>query len=137
MKSRKPWFPLLIMFVFLNAGFIAGKNFLNGKGIDHEVLIVGNLVIFIATALSFYISQKSLSSANPNSSVRSLYGSFMIKFFLIAIAAFIYIMIAKKNVNKPALIICMGLYLVYTFLEVSSLQKILKQKKADTALQNS
>ena len=120
----------------MNAGFIAGKNFLNGKGIDHEVLIVGNLVIFIATALSFYISQKSISSANPNSSVRSLYGSFMVKFFLIAIAAFIYIMIAKKNVNKPALIICMGLYLVYTFLEVSSLQKLLKQKKTGTALQH-
>jgi hypothetical protein len=53
----------------------------------------------------------------------------MIKFFLIAIAAFVYIMVAKKNLNKPALITCMGLYLVYTFVEVSSLQKLLKQKK--------
>jgi len=45
------------------------------------------------------------------------------------VAAFAYIMMEKKNVNKPALIICMGLYLVYTFVEVSSLQKLLKQKK--------
>ena len=106
-----------------------GKNFLIKQGVDQEVLIGGNLILFIATALSFYISQRSLASANPRSSVGSLYGSFMAKFFIIAIAAFVYIMVAKKNLNKPALIICMGLYLVYTFVEVSSLQKLLKQKK--------
>lgn len=129
MKSRKPWLPLILLFIFLNAIFLGTKNFLIKQGIDQEVLIGGNLVLLIATALSFYISQKSISSPNPNSSVRSLYGSFMIKFFLIAVAAFIYIMMARKNVNKPALLICMGLYLVYTFVEISSLQKLLKQKK--------
>ena len=109
----------------LNTFFLVGKSFLNKQGIDHEVLIGGNLILFIATALSFYISQRSLVSPNPRSSVGSLYGSFMAKFFIIAIAAFV----AKKNLNKPALFICMGLYLVYTFLEVASLQKLLKQKK--------
>jgi len=129
MKSRKPWFPLAFLFILLNAFFITGKNFLTKQGIDQEVLIVGNLILFVATALSFYVSQHSLSSANPRSSVGSLYGSFMIKFFIIIIAAFVYIMAAKKNLNKPALFVCMGLYLVYTVVEVSSLQKLLKQKK--------
>ena len=129
MKSRKSWFPILILFILLNTFFLVGKSFLNKQGIDHEVLIGGNLILFIATALSFYISQRSLVSPNPRSSVGSLYGSFMAKFFIIAIAAFVYIMVAKKNLNKPALFICMGLYLVYTFLEVASLQKLLKQKK--------
>ncbi len=109
--------------------FLDRKNIFDKNGIDGTVLLVGNFIIFIATALSFWVSQRSMNSANPNSSVRSLYGSFMIKFFLLAIAAFVYIMAVKKNVNKPALMICMGLYLVYTFLEVSSLQKLLKQKK--------
>ena len=129
MKSRKSWFPILILFILLNTFFLVGKSFLNKQGIDHEVFIGGNLILFIATALSFYISQRSLVSPNPRSSVGSLYGSFMAKFFIIAIAAFVYIMVAKKNLNKPALFICMGLYLVYTFLEVASLQKLLKQKK--------
>jgi hypothetical protein len=48
---------------------------------------------------------------------------------VIAIAAFIYIQMAKKEVNKPALFACMGLYLVYTFIEISTLTKMLKQKK--------
>lgn len=129
MRNRKPWIPLLLLFIFLNSFFLLGKSFLNKQGVDHLVLIGGNLILFIATALSFYISQRSLVSTNPRSSVGSLYGSFMAKFFIIAIAAFVYIMVAKKGLNKPALFICMGLYLVYTFVEVSSLQKLLKQKK--------
>ena len=109
--------------------FLDRKNIFDNNGIEGTVLLVGNFIIYIATALSFWVSQRSMNSTNPNSSVRSLYGSFMIKFFLLAMAAFVYIMAVKKNVNKPALMICMGLYLVYTFLEVASLQKLLKQKK--------
>ena len=97
---------------------------------DHEVLIVGNLVLFLATLLSFLVYFRSMDSKNPSASVRGMYGSFMIKFFVCLIAAFAYIMLAKKDVNKPALIICMGLYIVYTVIEVSVLQKLLKQKKA-------
>lgn len=129
MRNRKPWAPIALLFVFLNSFFLLGKSFLIKQGVDPYVLIGGNLILFIATALSFYVSQRSLASPNPRSSVGSLYGSFMIKFFIIAISAFVYIMVAKKNLNKPALFICMGLYLVYTFVEVSSLQKLLKQKK--------
>jgi hypothetical protein len=129
MTNRKIFLPVLILFILLNGFFLAGKSLLDKYGIDQNVLIGGNLILFAATALSFYVSQRSLSAKNPNASVRSLYGSFMIKFFVIAIAAFAYIMAVKKNVNKPALLICMGLYIVYTFAEVSSLQKLLKQKK--------
>lgn len=129
MANRKIFLPFLFVFVLLNGFFLAGESFLEKNGIDHEVLIGGNLILFAASAISFYVSKRSLSSKTANSSIRSLYGSFMIKFFLIITAAFIYIMLEKKNVNKPALMICMGLYLVYTFVEVSTLQKLLKQKK--------
>jgi hypothetical protein len=129
MKNKKPWFPLFFLFIILNCFFIAGKNWLLKKGIDNEVLIGGNLVLFFATALSFFVYQRSLGSANPHAAVRGMYGSFMIKFFVCLIAAFIYIIAAKKDLNKPALIICMGLYIVYTVIEVAVLQKLLKQKK--------
>ena len=115
---------IFILIVILDRLKIFDKN-----GIDSTVILAGNFILFIATALSFWISQRSFHSTNPNASVRGMYGSFMIKFFVCLIAAFIYIMIAKKNVNKPALIICMGLYIVYTVMEVSALQKLLKQKK--------
>jgi hypothetical protein len=130
MKNNRTWIPVVLLFVLLNGFFILGKNWLVNKAVDHEVLIVGNLILFVATALSFFIYQQSLKSPNPQASVRGMFGSFMVKFFLCLIAAFVYIMVEKKNVNKPALIICMGLYIIYTIAEVSALQKILKQKKS-------
>lgn len=104
-------------------------NILSNAGIESPVLLGGTVILFAATALSFWLSARSLQSKNPQAPIRSMYGSFMIKFFVILIAAFIYIMMEKKNVNKPALMICMGMYLVYSTLEVLSIQKLLNQKK--------
>lgn len=122
-------FSYFFVFSFLAIKILQWTNVFSDAGIDGWVVLAANVIIFFATAYSFWFTERSLRSTNPNASVRSLYVSFMIKFFVIAIAAFIYIMVEKKNVNKPAIFIAMGLYLVYTFLEVSSLQKLLKQKK--------
>jgi len=53
----------------------------------------------------------------------------MIKLFICVIAALIYIFLFRKDVNRAALFTCMGLYLIYTFIEVSVLTKMLKEKK--------
>ena len=128
-NSFRPIRPMILVFILLNALFITGRSWLERKGVNQEVLIYGNLILFVVMVISFLMTLKSLNSANPNVFVRAMYGSFIIKFFVFAIAAFAYIMIAKKQVNKPALFICMGFYLVYTFLEVTSLQKLLRNRK--------
>ncbi|MBI5856829.1 MAG: hypothetical protein HZB42_04185 [Sphingobacteriales bacterium] len=132
MNNKKTWLPLLLLFVLLNVFFIIGKNWLANQGADNEVLIIGNLILFVATALSVMIYLRSMKSAGGGAAVRGMYGSFLVKFFTCLVAAFAYIMIAKKDVNKPALFICMGLYVIYTVIEVSLLQKLLKQKKTST-----
>lgn len=121
--------PLIFVFTFIMAFSITGKSWLEKNGVDQLVLIGGNLLLFVVSLTAFFITFKALKSANPQAFVRAMYGSFMIKFFLIAVAAFIYIMIAKKEVNKPALVICGGLYIIYTAIETRALMKLLKQKK--------
>lgn len=121
--------PLIFVFTFIMAFSITGKSWLEKNGVDQLVLIGGNLLLFIVSLTAFFITFKALKSANPQAFVRAMYGSFMIKFFLIAVAAFIYIMIAKKEVNKPALVICGALYIIYTAIETRALMKLLKQKK--------
>jgi Ca2+/Na+ antiporter len=125
----KPFYPIMILFIALTTLFIAGRSLLESWKIDQQVLLAGNLVLFIATLLSCLVSQKGINAKTGQGAVRGVYGSFMIKFFLCLGAAFIYIMMAKKEVNKPALFICMGLYIVYTILEVSILTKLSSQKK--------
>src|SRR5687768_7013664 len=121
--------PVILIFILLTAFFISGKSWLVKKGIDQDVLIVGNLLLFLVTLLTFLLTLRSLKSTNSYAFVRGMYTSFLVKFFVIAIAAFIYIMISESGVNKPALFSCMGLYIIYTFFEVSALLRVLKQKK--------
>ena len=96
--------PMLLVFILLNVFLITARQLIVKKGADQEVLIVGNLLLFVVSVVTFLITYRSLQSSNPNSFVRAMYGGFIIKFFAVAIAAFIYIMITNKNVNKPALI---------------------------------
>jgi ACR3 family arsenite efflux pump ArsB len=121
--------PLLIIFILINAFAITGNNWLEKNSVDQSVLIAGNLLLFVVSLTAFLITYRSLRSSNPQAFVRAMYGSFMIKFFLIAIVAFVYIMVARKNVNKPGLIACGVLYIVYTVLETGALMKLLKQRK--------
>lgn len=120
---------MLIVFVLLNVLLVTGKNLLESWNVDTVVLATGNLLVFVIVLVSYFLLRKAIYSSNPQVFVRAMYGSFMIKFFVLAIGAFIYIQVAGKNVNKQALFINMGLYFVYTFIEISALMKLLKQKK--------
>lgn len=121
--------PLLGVFIAISSITALSKNWLEGKGVNLSVLLAGNLLLFLVSLVAFLITHKALRSSNPQAFVRSMYGSFMIKFFVLAVAAFTYIMVMKKNVNKPALIACAALYIIYTGIETRGLLKLLKQKK--------
>ena len=124
-----PLRPMIIVFILLNAFFVTGKTLLEKWNADQGVLIIGNLLLFFASLLSFVLLRRSMAAANPNVFVRAIYTSFIVKFFICAVAAAIYVLVSGKEVNKPGLIGCMFLYVIYTFIEVSSLMKLLKLKK--------
>lgn len=118
--------PLIGLFLVITAASFVG--FPASWGVDKNVMLVGNAILFLTTLLSYLLAVRGLTSKNQHQFTRSVYASIMIKLFVCVIAAFIYIMTFKKEINKPALFACMGLYLVYTFIEVAMLTKVLKQK---------
>jgi hypothetical protein len=127
-QAYRYFLPAVIIFIFLNAFALLFKSKLESWGFDSSVVIPGNLLLFIISFISFRMGAKGLGSKSNPLFFRMVYGSFILKLLLLAAAAFIYIMSAKKNVNKPALFLCMGLYVVYTFIEVSALMKTGKRK---------
>ena len=120
--------PVILLFVIVNALAISFRTRWMEWKVDQDLLIGGNLFLFAVTFFSFLIALKGLKSENPNAFVRSVYGSIMFKLFICLIAAFVYIAIQKKALNKPAFFSLMGLYLVYTFLEVGILTRLLRRK---------
>lgn len=120
--------PAIIIFFFLNLGFFSLQNRLSEMGIDRQVLVYGNIILFTLFLISFLMVAKGQRSKNNHEFFRLIYGSFILKLFLLAGIAFAYIMTMKKEVNKPALFLCMALYIIYTILEVTALMKSGKQK---------
>lgn len=120
--------PLITIFIIVTVFALIANSWLQQKDIDQSVLLWGNLILFLVSLVSFMAMYRSLQSPKPKSSVTAMYSGFMIKFFTVALAAFVYIMYAKKEVNKPALIFCAGLYIIYTMFETRALLRILRQK---------
>lgn len=132
MRSRmRDFAPIALLFIVLNALFVAGRSTLEGWGADQGVLIAGNLLLFLITLFSFLMAKRGLANPNPHRFVRSVYTSILIKLFACMIAAVVYIASYKQDLNKPALFTLMGLYLVYTFLEVSVLMRMLRNNKSN------
>jgi len=116
--------PIILLFIILNALIIVFRRSLTSEGFNVDMLIIGNIVLFGITMLSFFLLSKGMKASTTPAFLRSVYGSFMAKFFIVAITVFGYAFFAKTNLNKPGLFTLMFLYLVYTFLEIKTLLKL-------------
>lgn len=121
--------PAVLVFLVVSIFIFLMKDSLTHWGFQQEVMLYGNLLLFIACLISFFMGASGLQSHHNPAFFRWVYGSFMVKLIFLVTVAVLYILSVKKNINKPGLFFCMGLYIVYTLLEVSGLMKLAKQKK--------
>ena len=124
--------PLMIMlevFIALTILALLARNYLESRGADLSVVLTGNLILFLIGVFTLRKSLKAIEDPNPHAFVRSFYAGFLIRLAVIAAAAFIYIYSQDGKVNRIALFICMGIYAVYSIVEVSSLRKVLSGRK--------
>ncbi len=121
--------PLVSVFLITAALIFIFKQFLELHGFDWQILSGGNIFIYLITAVSMHLLTKGMNAADTNAFLRNAYGAVLIKLFACAGAAFIYIALSGKNLNKPALFASMGLYLIYTFVELSLIMKQSNAKK--------
>ena len=115
----KPYLPIIIVFSFVSAMAVVFSAVLVKKGIDTNILIGGNIVLFLVTLLSYWFNRKAIFSGNTQAFLRNFYSGMFVKFFACLIAAFCYIYFAGKAVNIGALFSLMFLYMVYTIMEIS------------------
>jgi len=93
-------------------------------------LMYSNLLLFAITLIGFVLQRRGLRSPNSNAFVRAVYVSAMLKMFICMIAVLIYVFLFRKSINKPGLFAGMGMYIVYTIVEVTSLMKAARKKNA-------
>ena len=127
-QTNKFYVPLLALFAVLNCFFLLGKKWLSKYGIDPEVLMIGNLLVFFVTIVSLFFHIKGFSTNNAQVFLRGVYASLMIKMIVVAASVLIYASVVAKP-NRPAVYISMGLYFVYSFIEVRTIFRLMKEKK--------
>lgn len=130
-ENRRLFIPLVGLFLTLNGFFLFAGGWLTKYGMSRDVLIGGNVILFVVSIVSLYFLVNGFLHKNVQVFFRSVYGSLMIKMFVCAAAVIIYALANRATFNKPALYICMALYFVYSFIEVRMIFRLLKQKKSN------
>lgn len=128
-NHQKLYWPVVGLFVALSSLYSLAQNWLKQYGLSYPVLMGGNLILFVVTIVSLYFHVKGFLHKNIQVFFRSVYGALMIKMLFCAAAVIIYALMAKPNINKPALYVSMALYFVYSFIEVRMIFRLMKQQK--------
>lgn len=125
---QKKYVPVIVLFVFINVMVYIFKSFLQLNGFEIRFLLIANIVLFFLSISGFFIQMRGLKSSNINAFIRSVYSSLLLKMMIMMIAVIAYIFITGGKVNKPSLFTSMGIYFLYTSLEVTQLMKIARRK---------
>ncbi len=117
MMLNKKFLPVTALFVLMNTIGLYCIYFFPIKGIKLSFILVVNLMLFFLALFNFWRIQK-MDLSKPNQMVQSVMMGTLIKMMIFAIAALIY---SRQNLGPVGLItlfISMGIYLMYTFLEI-------------------
>ena len=117
---------LLLTLLFAVIGTILFLYFL--KGFFHPLYPVLLIVALAVSTISFYFSSKPQLSGNKM--LTAMMKSFAIRFFLYLGIAVIFLLLEKQTRQRIVFIITMFcIYLVYSFIEIRSLLKVIRSKK--------
>jgi len=124
--------PLLFLFLGINILVLLGKEKLAAVGVRFEVLTVANILLFLFTLIGLMLQIKAASNKNPNAIVRAVMAGMGIKLIGFATALLIYIYFAGKEKSTLSVYVSLGLYFVYTWIEVRLFLKQNAKKNAQS-----
>src|ERR1700750_2625878 len=96
-SSKDLFRPIILFFIFINALCFACARWLDAKGIDHNVLMIGNLILFLLTVIACFIHIKALKNSNAYAFVRAVTLASFLKLIVIAISVVIYFTVAETK----------------------------------------
>lgn len=127
-SSIKNFIPVIAIFLAVNLLIGVLAHTLEKAGFSLSFLLIANLLLFLLGLAGFYIQFKALQANNFNAFLRGIYLSLILKIFLVILSLGLYLFLTHGKINKPSLFTSLGLYIVYTLLEVRQLLKISRSK---------
>lgn len=118
--------PLWIVFVLVTGMLALSWKLLPAKNINPSVVFTANALLLGVSLLNIAYHRASLQKKNPQAVLRSVMASTMVKLFVLAALVMIYLLAAGAGRSVYAVILSMGLYIIYSWMET----KILLQLKS-------
>jgi hypothetical protein len=128
-KFQQLYIPLIVLFGLVNTICFLLKDALKLKGIDPMMVVGANTLLFLICTFSIRSQIKSANNTNPHAMVRGVMGSVVLKLFVLGTAAFIYLYNVGEAQSVNGIFVSMGLYIIYTCLEVKMAMQIKPTKK--------
>ena len=116
------------LFIPVSLVVILLKPKIEQAGLDSVVLFMGNLILYLITAIALYVHQKGFLNKNPNVFFRTVYSSMLLRMLVCIVAVLTYAVIAGNKLNKYSVLICFLFYFLYTFLEVRRVLLLMKKQ---------
>lgn len=117
-EKKKVFLPLALVFVLVNLMALLLDSIFKAWKVDPLVVIGANCLLFLISSYNAYQHFKVMAQTNPHAMVRGVMGTTVLKLFVLGTATFIYLYYSGENRNVNGLFISMGLYILYTWLDV-------------------
>jgi hypothetical protein len=124
----KNFIPVLLFFILITFLVLLFWKLLESFGFNIPFLLGANFLLFLLSFFVFLIQTRTVKSISIHAFIRGVYSSLLLKLFIIAGTILVYAIPFHGDVNLPSLFTAMGLYLVYTSIEVIQLMKIVRKK---------
>lgn len=121
-KTSTIWVACIVLSVLI----VLGWNYLASHKINPWVVLISNGVLCLVTLLNIAYHTASLQKTNPQAVLRSVMASTMIKLFVLAASVLIYLLAAGTSRSVYAIILSMGLYIIYSWMETKILLQLKK-----------
>jgi hypothetical protein len=116
---RKHLSPILFLFVLANTILLFANSYYGVLvKFNFKFVMVVNLMLFSMSIFN-YVRLRKIDASKPSAMVRSVMVGTLLKMIIFAGAALAYATQKKAPVGYPTLLTSMGLYLVYTWMELS------------------
>lgn len=117
-QNRKAFLPFVLVFVSINLIALGFEGLMKSWNIDKWVVVGANSLLFLISLYNVYQHLKVVQQSNPHAMVRAVMGATVLKLFVLGTAAFLYLYNAGEQKNINGLFIGMGLYILYTWMDV-------------------
>ena len=110
--------PLYGLFTVVSCIVFPFEEKLSHYHINSKIVLSANLFLCVISMMNVYFQHKNSQNPNPNAVIRGVMAGTFLKLFVLAAATLIYLFNAGEDRSVNAVFVGMGLYIIYTWLEV-------------------